>query len=65
MGKPYRLLLHTLMWFLALLPPVSAFGLDEVTLQLLWKNQFEFAGDYVAKEKGFYRDESKRIQNHG
>ena len=27
-----------------------------VTLQLDWKNQFQFAGFYVAKEKGFYKD---------
>ncbi|MBU0632922.1 ABC transporter substrate-binding protein [bacterium] len=25
-------------------------------LQLQWKNQFEFAGFYAAKEKGFYKD---------
>ena len=30
--------------------------LEQVTLQLIWKNQFQFAGYYVAKEKGFYRD---------
>ena len=29
---------------------------DKVSLQLLWKHQFEFAGFYMAKEKGFYRD---------
>ena len=28
--------------------------LEPVTLQLLWKNQFQFAGFYVAKEEGFY-----------
>jgi ABC-type nitrate/sulfonate/bicarbonate transport system substrate-binding protein len=27
---------------------------DKVTLQLIWKNQFQFAGYYVAKELGFY-----------
>ncbi len=27
-----------------------------VTLQLKWFNQFQFAGFYAAKEKGFYRD---------
>ncbi|MEA3513711.1 MAG: ABC transporter substrate-binding protein [Campylobacterota bacterium] len=26
----------------------------KVSLQLLWKHQFEFAGFYMAKEKGFY-----------
>ncbi len=29
-------------------------ALEPVTLQLLWKNQFQFAGFYVAKEQGFY-----------
>ena len=30
--------------------------LEKVTLQLQWKHQFEFAGFYMAKEKGFYAD---------
>ncbi len=30
--------------------------LDSVTLQLKWKHQFQFAGYYAAKEKGFYKD---------
>ena len=29
--------------------------IEKVSLQLLWKHQFEFAGFYMAKEKGFYR----------
>ncbi len=28
-----------------------------VTLQLSWFNQFQFAGYFIAKEKGFYKDE--------
>ena len=28
----------------------------KVSVQLLWKHQFEFAGYYIAKEKGFYND---------
>lgn len=28
----------------------------KVSLQLSWKNQFQFAGFYIAKEKGFYKD---------
>ena len=35
---------------------VSLWGNEKVSLQLLWKHQFEFAGFYMAKEKGFYRD---------
>jgi len=30
--------------------------LTPVTLQLQWKHQFQFAGFYMAKEKGFYKD---------
>ncbi len=30
--------------------------LDKVSLQLQWKHQFEFAGFYMAKEKGFYKN---------
>ena len=44
---------------------VAAFGLaastalaaDEVTLQLKWVTQAQFAGYYVAKDKGFYEEE--------
>ncbi|MCP4342967.1 MAG: transporter substrate-binding domain-containing protein [Desulfobulbaceae bacterium] len=38
------------------LSSITVHGSDKVTLRLLWKNQFEFAGYYVAQEKGFYRD---------
>jgi len=31
---------------------------DKVTLQLKWVTQAQFAGYYVAKEKGFYEDEA-------
>jgi len=30
--------------------------LEKVSLQLSWKNQFQFAGYYMAKEKGYYED---------
>lgn len=32
-------------------------SLEKVTLQLRWMPQFQFAGYFMAKEKGFYRDE--------
>ena len=32
-------------------------ALQRVTLQLQWLNQFQFAGYYMAKEKGFYEKE--------
>jgi len=31
--------------------------LEHIKLQLKWKNQFQFAGYYVAKEKGFYKQD--------
>jgi len=31
-------------------------SLEKVSLQLNWKHQFEFAGFYMAKEKGFYKE---------
>ena len=34
----------------------SAQELDKVTLQLHWYHQFQFAGYYMAKEKGFYEE---------
>lgn len=30
-------------------------NLKKITLQLNWLNQFQFAGYYIAKEKGFYK----------
>lgn len=40
--------------FLSLL--LSANSNKKITLQLNWLNQFQFAGYYIAKEKGFYND---------
>jgi ABC-type nitrate/sulfonate/bicarbonate transport system substrate-binding protein len=36
--------------------PGSVHALEKVSLQLKWLHQFQFAGYYVALEKGFYRD---------
>lgn len=62
MEKCQRFLIRIWMWLLLFSLPISAFAADEVTLQLLWKNQFEFAGYYIAKEKGFYRDLDLEVQ---
>lgn len=35
---------------------LNAEDLKKVSVQLLWKHQFEFAGFYMAKEKGFYKE---------
>jgi NitT/TauT family transport system substrate-binding protein len=34
---------------------------DDVTLQLKWVTQAQFAGYYVAQEKGFYKDEDLNV----
>jgi len=39
----------------------AAFSLEEVTLQLKWKHQFQFAGYYAAVEKGFYAEEGLKV----
>jgi class 3 adenylate cyclase/ABC-type nitrate/sulfonate/bicarbonate transport system substrate-binding protein len=41
---------------LVLLASHPAAALDQVSLQLKWKHQFQFAGYYAALEQGFYRD---------
>ncbi len=35
---------------------LNAKDLKNISLQLQWKHQFQFAGYYIAKEKGFYQD---------
>jgi diguanylate cyclase (GGDEF)-like protein/PAS domain S-box-containing protein len=48
----------TKIWLLGLLLisfAASATEADKVTLQLKWRHQFQFAGYYAAKAKGFYQ----------
>ena len=35
---------------------------EKVSLQLMWLDQFQFAGYYMAKEKGFYKDENLDVE---
>jgi len=39
-----------------LLSNTAVFAYEKVSLKLQWLDQFQFAGYYMAKEKGFYRD---------
>ena len=41
---------------------VQAWAADKVTLQLKWVTQAQFAGYYVAKDKGYYSDENIDIE---
>jgi len=52
-------LLRKALFFLLLLfvsTLTAAQNLEHVSLQLAWKHQFQFAGYYMAQEKGFYKD---------
>src|ERR1700712_3839878 len=42
--------------YLAVMTATPAAALDQVSLQLKWKHQFQFAGYYAALAQGFYRD---------
>ena len=46
----------TLLILVTTLIPGSVSALEKVSLQLKWLHQFQFAGYYVALEKGFYSD---------
>jgi NitT/TauT family transport system substrate-binding protein len=41
---------------------LSAEAADKVTLQLKWVTQAQFAGYYVAKDKGFYKEEKLDVE---
>jgi NitT/TauT family transport system substrate-binding protein len=43
------------------LAAVQAWAADEVTLQLKWVTQSQFAGYYVAQEKGYYEEEDLAV----
>ncbi len=58
-----------LVLFFILFSCLNANNLKEVSVQLQWKNQFEYAGFYIAKEKGYYKDIGLDVKlkewNHG
>ncbi len=51
-----NLIYKTILLLTFFLNSTYAQNLDKITLQLQWKHQFESAGFYMAKEKGFYKD---------
>ncbi|MGI9425580.1 MAG: ABC transporter substrate-binding protein, partial [Hyphomicrobiaceae bacterium] len=44
------------------LTAAQAWAADKVTLQLKWVTQAQFAGYYVAKDKGFYKAENLDVE---
>ena len=53
---------HLLTTALALGLATGAQAADDVTLQLKWVTQAQFAGYYVAKDKGFYKEEDLDVE---
>lgn len=51
-----RFILSLLLCAAGLSSASAAHALEDVTLQLKWHHQFQFAGYYAAKEQGYYRD---------
>ena len=53
-----RLFLNLKLLFLLIFLNTNLYSKDltKVTIQLSWFDQFQFAGYYMAKEKGFYKD---------
>ena len=53
----YRIILKIfILLFLTISTTLNAKELKKITLQLSWFDQFQFAGYYMAKEKGFYEE---------
>jgi ABC-type nitrate/sulfonate/bicarbonate transport system substrate-binding protein len=55
-GWGRRAIFALFLFVFAVLAAGPAHALEKVSLQLKWLHQFQFAGYYVALEKGFYRD---------
>jgi diguanylate cyclase (GGDEF)-like protein/PAS domain S-box-containing protein len=51
-----KICFRLLIIFLGLLPSKSIWANEQVVLQLKWLHQFQFAGYYAAKEKGYYAE---------
>ena len=52
----YKITIHFILLCCFFITTLFADQEQKVSLQLFWKHQFEFAGYYIAKEKGFYQE---------
>ena len=59
-----RLFLNLKLLFLIIFLNIDLYSKDltKVTIQLSWFDQFQFAGYYMAKEQGFYKDAGLDVQ---
>ena len=64
MNKIFLLLFILLSSILSAEDPRSAENkaLEKISVQFLWLHQFQFAGYYMAKEKGFYQDSGLDVE---
>jgi polar amino acid transport system substrate-binding protein len=62
MLKSLRLKLIILLYLFQIILFADKGDIETVTLQLQWKHQFQFAGYYIAKEKGFYKNEGLNVE---
>ena len=60
MNAKFRCLLAVLISLL--FTPAISLAADQVTLQLRWYDQFQFAGYYMAVEKGFYKEHNIDVE---
>ena len=61
-SKQFSLLIICLLAVLFNGPLYAGNNSESVTLQLFWKHQFEFAGFYAAKEKGYYKEAGLEVE---
>ncbi len=54
--------LYTVFMIFLWVSPMMAKSLEKVSLQLSWLDQFQFAGYYMAKEKGFYKEAGFEVE---
>src|SRR4029450_208196 len=60
-GKSMKRLMIPLIAGAVSLAAFHAMAADKLTLQLKWVTQSQFAGYYVAKDKGFYQEEGLEV----
>ena len=61
---PYGFLSNVFLFLLFVPLITQAEQLTPVSLQLIWKHQFQFAGYYMAQQKGFYRNAGINLTIH-
>ncbi len=52
----------SLFLYISFISNLQAKSLENISIQLKWFNQYQFAGIYIAKEKGFYEEEGLNVE---